>query len=201
MEADAPDAMLMGIELKGWYMLSKEREPSFRYTVTPDACADADLLVCVTWALKNVISGRPRVFDLYIISAKHAAQLRNYYWQYCRDARSDSGIRPPQGPVRPYPAKPDQVADTPASDSGGNFGRYARTGIMDAYKSKVLGQQLCGAPAGAWLDFFKLFTESSSAKEAAANIERLRAKVVAGKAEPDASTIVSQVLDVLERSL
>ena len=29
----------MGIELKGWYVLAKEREPSFRQKVTPAACS------------------------------------------------------------------------------------------------------------------------------------------------------------------
>lgn len=29
----------MGIELKGWHVLAKEREPSFRYKVTPAACS------------------------------------------------------------------------------------------------------------------------------------------------------------------
>ena len=53
----------LGIELKGWYLLSKEREPSFRYTVTPSACAPQDLLVVVPWHLKNVLSGEPVVYE------------------------------------------------------------------------------------------------------------------------------------------
>ena len=40
-------APLLGIELKGWYVLSKEGEPSGRYKVTPAACAPQDLLVIV----------------------------------------------------------------------------------------------------------------------------------------------------------
>lgn len=202
LDSAAPDAILLGIEMKGWYVLSKEGEPSFRYTVTPDACAEADLLVCVPWALRNVISGHPRVFDPYIISARYAAHLRNHYWQYSRNAKSNAGIRPPKGPVRPYPAKSDQIADVPESDPGGNFGRYARTGLMDEYKKQVLTQPICGVPAGAWLDFFKLFTEGSSAQDAAANIARLRAKLSKEKLSVDASSaILSQILDVLERSL
>ncbi len=42
--------ILMGIELKGWYLLAKEQMPNFRFQVTPDACAPADLLVVVPWA-------------------------------------------------------------------------------------------------------------------------------------------------------
>jgi|SRR5579859_4492303 len=42
LRASTPDVepfILMGIELKGWYVLSKESEPSFRYRVTPAVCA------------------------------------------------------------------------------------------------------------------------------------------------------------------
>ena len=38
-EAPDEEAIIMGIELKGWFALSKEGEPTFRYTVTPNACA------------------------------------------------------------------------------------------------------------------------------------------------------------------
>ena len=55
--------VLLGIELKGWYLLAKEREPSLRFQVTEAACADQDLIVVVPWALNNVISGSPVVFD------------------------------------------------------------------------------------------------------------------------------------------
>ena len=63
----------LGIELKGWYLLSKEREPSFRYTVTPSACAPQDLLVVVPWHLKNVLSGEPVVYEPYIEQAHYVA--------------------------------------------------------------------------------------------------------------------------------
>jgi hypothetical protein len=77
LKASAPDVqprIIMGIELKGWYVLAKEKEPSFRDKVTPTVCAPADLLVVVPWALSNVISGRPRVFDPYVIGAREAAE-------------------------------------------------------------------------------------------------------------------------------
>ena len=35
--------ILLGIELKSWYLLAKEGEPSFRFQVTPAACAKQDL--------------------------------------------------------------------------------------------------------------------------------------------------------------
>ena len=47
---------LMGIELKGWYLLAKEKEPTFRFTVTEKACNPWDLLVVVPWVLSSVLS-------------------------------------------------------------------------------------------------------------------------------------------------
>ncbi len=87
--------IILGIELKGWYLLSKEGEPSFRYQITPGACAVQDFLVVVPWALKNVISGHPRVFSPYVVSAKYAAELRNYHWRYGRKSGSDQNIVSP----------------------------------------------------------------------------------------------------------
>ena len=49
----------MGIELKGWYLLSKEGEPSLRFATTPAACADHDLIAVVPWHLSDVLSGTP----------------------------------------------------------------------------------------------------------------------------------------------
>ena len=43
--------ILLGIELKGWYLLAKEREPSLRFQVTEAACAEHDLIVVVPWCL------------------------------------------------------------------------------------------------------------------------------------------------------
>jgi hypothetical protein len=53
----------MGVELKGWYILSKEQEPSFRYTITAAACSPYDLIAIVPWYLKNVLSGSPVVLE------------------------------------------------------------------------------------------------------------------------------------------
>ncbi len=53
--------VLMGIELKGWFALAKEGEPSFRYAVTPAACAPADILVVFPWILDEIISGKPKL--------------------------------------------------------------------------------------------------------------------------------------------
>lgn len=173
---EGSDDVILGVELKGWYLLSKEGEPSFRYQATPRACADADLLVCVPWALKNVLSGSPAVFQPYMKPAKYAAELRNYHWQHKRATKLDSAIEEPKGQIGPYPSKSDQISDKPVADSGGNFGRYARTGIMDGFKERTFQTPLCGIPARAWLEFFKLFTESTEKDEIVRQVEKLKAK-------------------------
>lgn len=61
---------LLGIELKGWYLLAKEGEPSMRFTQTENACAEADMIMVVPWVLSSVISGRPAIFSPYIERAK-----------------------------------------------------------------------------------------------------------------------------------
>jgi hypothetical protein len=170
------DEIIMGIELKGWYVLAKEGEPSFRFQVTPKACALQDLLVVVPWALNNVISGSPRVFTPYIESARYAADYRNHHWQNLREAKTDSKIDSPAG-VGPYPKKADQISDKPKADSGGNFGRFARTGIMDSYLSRTREELLCGIQADHWLRFFKIFQDHRDAASIVAEIDGLQAKV------------------------
>jgi hypothetical protein len=153
-----PAPPLLGIELKGWYVLSKEGEPSGRYKVTPAACAPQDLIVVVPWALTNALSGTPRLFAPYIESARYVADYRNWWWQHKRDARTArTGIASPQD-ATPYPArKADKILDVPESDSSGNFGRIPRLGIMNNYVAKLMQETLLGIPLWAWLEFLKPF--------------------------------------------
>lgn len=189
-EASAP---LMGIELKGWYLLAKEAEPSFRFQVTPEACAPADLIVVVPWALNNVISGSPMVFTPYVESARYAAEYRNHHWQHLREAKGDKSILSPKN-VSPYPKKSDQIADKPAADQGGNFGRFARTGIMDEYLLTAKEELLAGIRAEHWLGFFKMFQDQRDPAEIRDQIEKLRSRV---KSDDKQSTAAGKVLEAL----
>jgi len=151
----------MGIELKGWYALAKEREPSFRYVVTPAVCAPADLLVVFPWVLSSVISGSPQLFQPYIVSARYAALYRNWHWQHRRRTRSDSRIVLSEA-HNYYPVKSDPISDVARSDSGGNFGRFARTGLMSNYIEDLYQDELSGIPLSAWQRFLSLFGEDST---------------------------------------
>lgn len=163
--------VILGIELKGWYVLAKEREPSFRYKVTPAVCAPGDLLVVVPWALDKVVSGSPQVFTPFVIGARHAAEYRNWYWQHSRDTVGDRSITL-SAVSQPYPSKSDAIGDRPASDSG-NFGRLARAGVMADYIAELFEDKLTGIPLSAWQRFLALFTENRSAEVIDTRLARL----------------------------
>jgi hypothetical protein len=175
--------ILLGIELKGWYLLAKESEPSLRFQATVAACATPDLIVVVPWVLGNVISGSPILFEPFVESARYAAEYRNYHWQHIRQSRQDNGIDVPSG-VRPYPSKSDQILDRPHSDGGGNFGRLARSGMMDAYMKELEDVQLCGIKTVHWRHFLKAFQESTTDTETRTALERLKQRVRQGAQVP-----------------
>lgn len=170
-EVGLPDGtreVKFGIELKGWYLLSKEGEPSFRYKVDPEACSEWDLLVVVPWYLTNVLSGRPVVLQPFIERARWAAEKRNYWWEHEKDWKNPNdsrGIIRPEGlaDLTPYPMKKEKIADRAESDSGNNFGRIARVGVMDEYVDRMLDQLLAGVPARSWISFAKKYAGEAEA--------------------------------------
>lgn len=190
-KASTPDIrpqIILGIELKGWYVLAKEKEPSFRYKVTPAVCADADLLVVVPWALSEVVSGTPRVFTPFVTGARYAATYRNWHWEHQRVSQADRTIRL-SNVNQNYPVKSDMISDQATNDSGGNFGRFARTGVMDAYIVELFDERLVGIPLSAWQRFFSIFTESGSSDYIEKALERLANSVLgASKQEPETKT-------------
>ena len=173
LRASAPDVdppVIMGIELKGWYVLAKESEPSFRYKVTPAVCAPSDLLVVVPWALSKVISGSPQVFTPYVIGARQAAEYRNWYWEHAKGGAGDNSIINSTANAY-YPTKSDAISDRAASDGGGNFGRFARTKVMDSYIKELFDDRLAGIPLSAWQKFLSLFTENQTTDEVLRKLE------------------------------
>lgn len=187
---------IMGIELKGWYLLAKEAEPSLQFQQTSAACAEADVIMVVPWVLNSVISGRPRIYSPYIESAKYAAAYRNWHWKQMRGEGGASEIRIPST-AEPYPRKADATNDQPQSDKGKNFGRIARTGLMDDYLSKMQLQPVCGIRAAYWLEFFKIFHQDATDEQIEKALDRLRAKVD-GIPESAQKRSFLEVLSVLE---
>ena len=149
----------LDIELKSWYLLAKEGMPSLRLTVNPAACAPHDLVAVVPWYLSNVLSGVPTVLEPWVHGARAAAEHRNHWWTEVRVTTTEPGIVHPADPVYPYPNKADEVADKPVADRGGNFGRLARTGIMDDFLQAALSTSVAGIAADHWIKFFKIYSE------------------------------------------
>lgn len=179
---DQGKGVAIGVELKGWYLLSREGEPSFRYTVTEDACAPHDLLCVVPWHLRNVLSGKPVVYAPYVESARYAVRMRNHYWTVARResdeakasaaratgrkapitrAREYYAIESPTGAdVHPYPDPKAKISDVAMKDSGKNFGRVARSkGLMNEYVVRALLARVAGIQAKHWVAFFKAYSE------------------------------------------
>ena len=173
--SDETASPIMGIELKGWYLLAKEAEPSMRFQQTRRACADADLIMVVPWVLNSVISGRPRIYAPFIESAGYAAEYRNMHWRTMRGGGGDATIVEPTD-AAPYPRKADATNDKPTSDGGGNFGRIARTGLMDEYLERMMVQPVCGIRAAYWLEFFKIFHQDATDEQIRKALDRLRTK-------------------------
>ena len=112
-QRDNGEDVLLGIELKGWYLLAKEKVPTYRFTVTETACNPQDLLVVVPWVLSNILAGSPVLFRPFVESTLYCARKRNHYWLHEREVRDDPGeIRSPSG-VAPYPASKSNIADQP----------------------------------------------------------------------------------------
>ena len=189
--------VLLGIELKGWYLLAKEAEPSLRFQVTVEACAIQDLIVVVPWTLGNVISGSPILFEPFVESARYAAAYRNHHWQSVRKTQLSTDIKVPDH-VSPYPSKSDQILDRPVGDNdrGGNFGRLARTGLMDSYIAKVNDVNLCGIKAIYWREFLRIFQEGVTEAKAQTALVRLKERVDAS--EFKSSTTARSALRILE---
>ena len=154
-QVDNGETTLLGIELKGWYLLAKEEAPTYRFTVTEAACNPQDLLVVVPWVLSNILAGSPVLFQPFVDSALYCARKRNHYWLHERQVRGDPGtIQTPQG-VTPYPGAKTNIADQPTKDGGNNFGRLARYGLMDEYIAKMRATSVRGISVHDWQAFFK----------------------------------------------
>lgn len=201
--AGATPDVALGIELKGWYLLAKEKEPSLRYKVTPAACAETDLVVVVPWYLSNVLSGTPITIAPWVESARYAAEFRNHWWQHVRQARGDAGIALAAG-VGPYPTKDQQITDRPNSDSGNNFGRIARIDdLMGDFITEALKTSVAGIPADDWVVFFRTYSENRDPDEIKAMLTRRYTSATRTGTRSDGARLVAlldELVNLLDQS-
>lgn len=184
---------LIGIELKGWYLLAKEEMPSFRFKASADAMTVWDLIVVFPWSLSNVISGKPVLESPYIEQAKYAADLRTHYWEH----RSENAQPVEHPDTHPYPEPGSSYSDIVHDDSGGNFGRIARVhGLMDDFIKETMQTTLAGIEARWWVQFLKLFDERSDEATIRARLERLAQRT--GHDSEWADEVMSHVSRLIE---
>ncbi len=194
------EEVLFGVELKSWYVLSKEGEPSFRYQITPEACADADLVVIIPWILSDVISGTPKLLRPYTELARYAAEYRNYYWQKSRieQGKNSSIRRPPESNRHPYPSSKQEASDEAEDDKGGNFGRIARAGILDEYITSLKEQDYLGIKMLHWIAFFKAISETRTDAEIERRLLSLKNQIQSEKTPSQLQQAFLEILDRLE---
>jgi hypothetical protein len=190
--AEQGPEVALGIELKGWFLISKEGVPSFRFATTPAACAPHDLLVVVPWYLDNVLSGSPVAAQPFVVSARWAAEYRNYYWQHVRNAEvgADRSIKSPA--AEPYPSKNDLIADVPAYDGGSNFGRLARVpGLMTEWIDETNRVEVLGIRIEDWFRFLRMHSDQADPDVVAASIEDRLNRALRTRSDLQASRIVA----------
>jgi hypothetical protein len=194
--ADSVD-IAMGIELKGWYLLSKEGVGSFRFHVTPAACSIFDLIMIVPWRLSNIMSGTPVASEPWVASARYAAELRNYWWQNVRKTSDPRGIHHPSG-VQPYPSKDMNFNDVPEYDGGNNFGRLSRvTGLTTDFVAAARAQDALGIPIDHWINFLKLHIDNSDPELVSANLLRELTATAQARSEEDARQVLSHLSELV----
>lgn len=196
-----PAEPVLGIELKGWYLLSKEAEPSFRFTATADACSPWDLIAVVPWSLSNVLSGTPRAHRPFVEQARYAAEMRTHYWQQLRGgdrAKRDDTIIVPEG-ITPYPSAGQAISDRPVQDGGKNFGRVARVqGLMTEWVAELLDSRVSGIPAKHWIQFLGAFSESTDSDVVASKVATLLKKQLHTLEEEQAKRVVTLLQEMTE---
>lgn len=154
---------LFALEIKSWYALAREQEPSLRITVNAKWCHPADLVVVYPWALSNAIAGRAMLFPPFVTGCRTAARVRNAYWEKRGKTAADKKVVPPKGTPKFWPAKGSEFNDSAPADKGGNFGRLARTGVMDSFISRLFEEQaIADIPLGAWQKFLTIYATSGS---------------------------------------
>jgi hypothetical protein len=187
-----PD-IAMGIELKGWYLLSKEGVPSLRFQTTPAACSPFDLIAVVPWHLSNVLSGTPVAREPWVSGARHAAEFRNRWWEHVRDTTDPQGISSPRD-VRSYPTKDMQISDIPDYDRGGNFGRLARvTGLMTGFIASARAQEAMGIPINDWILFLRRHSDNSDPEQVTASLLQELSKTTRAGSDNQAARVIEHL--------
>ena len=121
---DKTGKIVSAIEIKSWWIHSKEKKPCFRFSTSKDACGPDDIIVLVSWVFNQ--SGNPEVKSVFVENCHELIRQRNQRW--CEDHPGDSIVSPLC--ERYGGTGRTQITDRPLNgDKGNNFGRLARSKI------------------------------------------------------------------------
>lgn len=84
--------------------------------------------------------------------------VADYHWEHLRQTTESRGITLSVVETA-YPSKSAQISDRPDYDAGGNFGRFARTSLMDDYIATLRNEEIVGIPIWAWQRFLGMFSQ------------------------------------------
>ena len=113
----------------------------------------------------------PKLAEPYVELARYVAEYRNHHWEHVMSHKKSprvitSSFR------HPYPSKTDEILDKAEDDAGRNFGRIARTRLMDTFCEAAGERLLSGIPARYWRQFFKTFTETATVETIETMLDR-----------------------------
>ena len=138
----------------------------------------------------------PTVMTPWVYPARDAAEYRNHWWTEVRVTTTDPGIVQPSRPISPYPTKADEVTDKPVSDRGGNFGRLARTGLMDDFLQTSRQTSIAEIAAEHWISFFRIYSEPRNYAKIDKWLERRVGRMSGGLTGEDARRVLQLIREI-----
>lgn len=154
----------------------------------------------VPGALSEVVSGKPELYAPYVIGAHTAAERRNWHWQYVMKNDKIEDRRIKLSSVDKYhPEARARISDVPAQDNGKNFGRVARTELMDEWTEEVRTRTLSGIPLGAWQRFLRIFSDNRTKEKQLETLQTGITAIEGGYAPPGQELPEGRAREILDR--
>jgi hypothetical protein len=116
--------------------------------------------------------------------------------------RSTSIVRPPEVYRRPYPQSKVEASDKAENDKGNNFGRIARSGLLDDYLLKIKAIDYLGIKVSHWMKFFRVMSENRTSEEIDRQLdgilETIKAEIEPNKIAPDYQNTLQEIIENLK---
>lgn len=94
----------------------------------------------------------------------------------------------------PYPNKSQKFNDEATNDSGGNFGRVARGGLMTGFIAELMALPLSGIPAKHCQAYLKIFADGAQPAAIDRGLANIKRDVIAAGVPDDKIASVDALL-------